>query len=223
MTNLNDHLLVKYEEEIRMYRGNPVQALTMDPYEMGKSAGFARGFIMNSYGLRPVRLASLFIENEPACVGEELRSRMLDYNFYGSFAMLGETLPQKSNQITLGKDLDHNGLPIPIVEFSLCENDIKIREEARKLLEQIGKASDGVPAYYLTSHAHLMGGCRMGNEPEESICNSFGQTHDIPNLFIAGSPTFVTAPSANPTLTIYALALRTAEYIKEELRLRNIG
>ncbi|WP_078381689.1 GMC family oxidoreductase [Sutcliffiella halmapala] len=223
MTNLNDHLLVKYEEEIRMYRGNPVQALTMDPYEMGKASGFARGFIMNSYGLRPVRLASLFIENDPTCVGEELRSRMLDYNFYGSFAMLSETLPQESNQLSLGTQIDSNGLPVPVVEFSLSNNDKKIRKEARKLLEQIGQASDGVPAYYLKSHAHLMGGCRMGIDPTRSVCNSFGQTHDVQNLFIAGSPTFVTGPSANPTLTIYALALRTAEYIKEELRMRNIG
>jgi choline dehydrogenase-like flavoprotein len=123
----------------------------------------------------------------------------------------------------LSDKVDSNGIAIPVVEFSYCENDKKVRESARKHLEQIGQASDGKPAYYLQSHTHLMGGCRMGTNPSNSVCNSFGQTHDVKNLFIAGSPVFVTAASANPTLTIYALALRTAEYIKEELRLRNIG
>ncbi|WBL15996.1 GMC family oxidoreductase [Sutcliffiella sp. NC1] len=223
MTNLNDKMIIKFDEEIRMYRGNPVQALTLDPYEYGKTSNYARGFIMNSYGLRPMRLASLFFENEPSLYGEEFRSRMLDYNYYGSFAMLGETLPQKENCVTLSEKKDEHGLPIPKVQHSYGENDIKIREAARELLSQIGQASGGKPLYHLKAHAHLMGGCRMGTDPTNSVVNSYGQSHDIPNLFIVGTPTFVTAPSANPTLTVYALALRSSEFILEELKLQNIS
>ena len=222
MSNLNDKYIVKYPEEIRMYRGNPVQALTLDPYESGKSSDYARGFMMNSYGLRPLRLATLFFENDPASIGEELRSRMLDYNFYGSFAMLGETLPQERNRVRLSNETDEHGVPIPVVEYSLCENDKKIREVAKKLLYQIGQASDGEPVYHLKSHAHLMGGCRMGDNAATSVVNSYGQSHDVKNLFVVGTPTFVTAPSANPTFTAYALALRSAEYMMEELKLGNV-
>lgn len=214
MTNTNDHVIAKFPEEIRMYRGNPVQALTMDPYQIGRKHNFKRGFMMNSYGMRPVRLASLFFENDPSCVGESLRRRMLDYNHFTSFAMLGEVLPQKENAVTLTTQTDHYNMPIPKVTFSYHENDLAIRKEAKSTLEMIARISGGTPLYHLEAHAHLMGGCRMGESNRDSVVNSYGQTHDIDNLFIAGAPTFVTAPSANPTLTVYSLAQRTAEYIE---------
>ena len=220
MTNTNDQMIVKYNEEIRMYRGNPVQAITLDPYDQGKKEGYARGFIMNSYGHRPVRLAGLFFDNDSSRYGEKLREIMLDYNHYGSFAMLGEVLPQKQNKVTLSDEKDQYGLPVPKVHFSFHENDIKIRKAAKDLLSNIGIASGGEPLYHLKSTAHLMGGCRMGNDPATSVVNSYGQTHDVKNLFIVGTPTYVTAPSANPTLTTYSLALRSSEYILDQLKLQ---
>lgn len=218
MTNMNDQLIVRFDEEIRMYRGNPVQALTLDTYEAGKEEGFARGYIMNSYGSRPVRLASLFFENDPSCYGENLRRRMLDYNHFAGFAMLGEVLPQETNTVTLSDQKDQYGYPIPEVHFSFCGNDVKIRKVAKKKLTDLAVAAGGTPQYHLETIAHLMGGCRMGNNSATSVVNSFGQTHDVPNLFIVGTTTYVTAPSANPTFTAYSLALRTSEYIIEQLR-----
>lgn len=218
MTNMNDHMIARFPEEIRMYRGNPVQALTMDPYLTGQKHGFARGFIMNSYGMRPVRLASLFFDNDQTCIGDTLRSRMLDYNHYTSFAMLGESLPQESNRVTLSDEKDHNDMPIPKVHFSHHPNDLAIRKHAKKTLKEVVEAAGGKPLYHLKAHAHLMGGCRMGSDPETSVVNSYGQSHDLNNLFIAGSATYVTAPSANPTLTVYSLAQRTAEYITDKIK-----
>ena len=62
-------------------------------------------------------------------------------------------------------------------------------------------------------YAHLVGGARMGNDPGTSITNSFGQTHDIANLFVCDGSLLPTQGSANPGLTIQALAARTADYI----------
>ena len=56
-----------------------------------------------------------------------------------------------------------------------------------------------------------MGTTRMGEDPERSVANSYGQTHDVSNLFIGGSSLFVTSAGLNPTLTIFALSYRTAE------------
>ncbi|MFD1738985.1 GMC family oxidoreductase [Bacillus salitolerans] len=218
MTNMNDQMIVKYSDEIRMYRGNPVQALTLDPYEIGKEKGFARGFIMNSYGHRPVRLAELFFENDSSRYGEKLRDIMLDYNHFASFAMLGEVLPQEQNRVTLSDEKDDYGLPIPKVYFSFHSNDQMIRKAAKDMLASVGIASGGEPLYHLKMTAHLMGGCRMGNDPKSSVVNSYGQTHDVKNLYIVGTSTYVTAPSANPTLTAYSLALRSSEYILDQLQ-----
>lgn len=58
----------------------------------------------------------------------------------------------------------------------------------------------------------------MGNNPKTSVTNSFGQTHDIPNLFICSASLFVTSGGGNPTNTVMALAARTADYIVDQMK-----
>ena len=62
-------------------------------------------------------------------------------------------------------------------------------------------------------YAHLVGACRMGGDPRSSVADKFGRTHDIANLFICDGSVFPTQGSANPGLTIQALAARTADYL----------
>jgi len=59
-----------------------------------------------------------------------------------------------------------------------------------------------------------MGTCRMGDKPYGSVVDSWGRCHDMPNLFIVDGSVFVTGGGVNPTPTIQALALRTADYIR---------
>ena len=67
---------------------------------------------------------------------------------------------------------------------------------------------------------HLLGTYRMGDDPATSVTDSYGRTHDHPNLFLAGGGLFPTVGTANPTLTIVALALRAAEQIGADLGLQ---
>ena len=62
-------------------------------------------------------------------------------------------------------------------------------------------------------YAHLVGAARMGKDPKMSVVDAFGRTHDIPNLFICDGSILPTQGSANPGLTIQALAARTADYL----------
>jgi choline dehydrogenase-like flavoprotein len=64
-----------------------------------------------------------------------------------------------------------------------------------------------------------MGTTHMGNDPAHSVADGYGRTHDHENLYIAGSSLFPTSGTANPTLTIAALALRTAAALATELGL----
>src|SRR5262249_3355099 len=59
---------------------------------------------------------------------------------------------------------------------------------------------------------------RMSVDPRDGVTNAWGQTHDIKNLFISDGSVLTTPGSANPTLTIVALALRQAEYIAQEMK-----
>ena len=65
---------------------------------------------------------------------------------------------------------------------------------------------------------HIMGTTRMGADGDTSVANASGRSHDNPNLWFAGSSLFPTSGTANPTLTIAALALRTAEAIKATMK-----
>jgi choline dehydrogenase-like flavoprotein len=62
--------------------------------------------------------------------------------------------------------------------------------------------------------SHLMGGCRMGDDPKDSVTNADGRTWAIPNLWICDGSLFPTSGGVNPSLTIQALACRTADRIR---------
>lgn len=62
-------------------------------------------------------------------------------------------------------------------------------------------------------YAHLVGAARMGSDPKSSVVDKFGRTHDIPNFFVCDGSVLPTQGSANPGLTIQALAARTAGYL----------
>lgn len=65
---------------------------------------------------------------------------------------------------------------------------------------------------------HPAGGCRMGTDPTQSVCDSFGRMYDHENLFVVGAPTLPSAGCTNGTLTFVALTLRSAERIASEMK-----
>ena len=69
---------------------------------------------------------------------------------------------------------------------------------------------------------HEIGTVRMGDDPKTSVLNGYCQAHDVKNLFVSDGGPFVSNPDKNPTLTIIALAWRTAEYLAEEMRKGNV-
>ena len=71
-----------------------------------------------------------------------------------------------------------------------------------------------VPPYPST---HNLGTCRMSAKAGDGVCNKWGQTHDIKNLFISDGSQFTTGAAENPTLTIVSLAIRQADYIAEQM------
>jgi choline dehydrogenase-like flavoprotein len=206
----------KFDEEVRLYKGTPVLALTQEFYETDEKRGFARGYTLSAHGARPVEMAN-GIAKSAKLWGESLRKTMLDYNFYGRVTLVGEVLPSPVNHVVLANEKDEYGIPIPEVSFSYGENDKKLIAHAVGKMQEIITAAGGKPEFTTDDTAHLMGGCRMGDDPSSSVTNSFGQTHDIPNLFICSASLFVTSGGGNPTETVMALAARTAEYVKVQM------
>ena len=69
---------------------------------------------------------------------------------------------------------------------------------------------------------HLMGTCRMGNDPATSVVDKFNRTHDVPNLFVVDGSSFVTSGRQQPTATIQALAYRAADHMIQAANRREI-
>ena len=65
---------------------------------------------------------------------------------------------------------------------------------------------------------HYLGTARMGDDPETSVVDRWGRSHDVRNLFIIDGSVFVTSGTTGPTSTIGAIALRTADYVADNAR-----
>jgi choline dehydrogenase-like flavoprotein len=132
-----------------------------------------------------------------------------------------EQLPDPENRVTPAFDKpDALGLPRPRIRYRVDDYVRTGLAKARKLHEQIFK---GLRASFFKQRedfegaGHIIGTLRMGHDPKTSVVDAELRSHDHANLFLLGSGVFPTAGTANPTLTITALALRAAEHILKDL------
>ena len=92
-----------------------------------------------------------------------------------------------------------------------------VREQAHQDIFGRLKASQIEHASQPQGAGHIIGTTRMGENPKTSVVDAELRSHDHPNLYMAGSSVFPTGGTANPTLTIAALSLRSAVSIKQRL------
>jgi gluconate 2-dehydrogenase alpha chain len=142
--------------------------------------------------------------------------------------MVGQTenLPYADQTIDLDPNVrDAWGLPAPRLTYDWRRPDeLKRVEFMQAKMDEIGRAMGGqqvwrTPVAPGFPGAHHEGGTRMGSDPKTSVVNRYGQSWDIPNLFVVGSSTFPTMGTGfNPTLTIQALAFMSADAIVNRYR-----
>ena len=145
---------------------------------------------------------------------------------YGGF---GEVLAREENQVSLDPEVkDAWGIPVLKFSFKFGDNEKAMAKDmadtAEEMLRAVGAEDITVRREPLTEgwSIHEMGTARMGNDPKTSVTNSFGQTHDIKNLFLVDGSIFVSASCQNPTWMIMALCWRACDYLKEEMKRTNI-
>jgi choline dehydrogenase-like flavoprotein len=140
--------------------------------------------------------------------GMDLRREMTRYNHLAGLKMVGEVEPREQNRVELADERDRLGLPIPRVTFSWSEADRRLIRHAAGFMRQTLEAAGGREVWEEEDTAHLMGGCRMGADPAESVVDADGRSWEIPNLWICDGSLFPTGGGVNPSLTIQALACR---------------
>jgi glucoside 3-dehydrogenase (cytochrome c) catalytic subunit len=159
--------------------------------------------------------------------GGQLKKAIRDrYPAYVNFAPYGEMLPSSGSTVDLDPvRQDRFGLPRARLNVRYGQNERKLfaamRSESRRILEASGVEILDDQQEPRTNHE--LGGCRMGHDPASSVLNAYCQTHDIPNLFVVDGSVFPSASEKNPTLTIMALAARTADYVVEQFQKGTLG
>jgi choline dehydrogenase-like flavoprotein len=132
----------------------------------------------------------------------------------GTMTFVGESLPNAANRLGLSAQKDRFGMPLAHVTHAFGPDDLDCFDAGMRQGTEILKAAGAYEAWAGgRAKMHVMGGTIMGSDRRASVTNSYGQTHDLPNLFVTGSSLFPTGGAVNPTLTIYALSLRSAEYL----------
>jgi glucose dehydrogenase len=194
---------------------------------------------MSSSGLNKRQFTQLSQDNA-AMFGAGLAQKLNDLiSRQFRIGFLVEQTPERRNRVTLSKFTDALKLPRPEISYDISDytkQGIVAAFRMKNLIfEKLGaqdftETADGDPAGFdemidgekvkLTygGAGHIMGTYRMGEDWKTSVVDSFQRSHDHNNLYLVGSGTFPTGGTANPTLTISALALRTADSIVGDLR-----
>jgi choline dehydrogenase-like flavoprotein len=206
-----------FEQPVRMYRGNVMAGIIKDESHFRPERGFAGGYFFETLALAPTFLA---LQMQPGKWGRQFTSDMEAYGRMAGMWITGEDMPRPGNAVTLHpSEKDQFGLPIPNVHVDDHPNDLAMQQHAYQQGSLVYEAAGAIRIIHTPSYpsGHNMGTCRMTERPGDGVCNQWGQTHDIPNLFISDGSLFTTSAAANPTLTIVALVIRQAEYIAEQL------
>lgn len=205
-----------FEKPVRMWRGTTMAGIMQDEAHHDPARGFVGGYELETLSLGLPFMAAFL---DPGSWGREFTSALDQYENMAGLWIVGEDMPQQTNRITLSDTVDQFGLRVANVHFSDHPNDIAMRNHAYARGQAIYKAMGATrtlptPPYPST---HNLGTNRMSERPEDGVVNSWGQAHDVANLFVSDGSQFTTGATENPTLTIVALAIRQADHIAREL------
>ena len=202
------------DEEIRSYKAPPSLALTEHWNYEDRGKDFFGGYAYMSQGPLPV-LWSATLAGSRELWGERLLDEMQRYNHTVGLKIVGEYMPQERNTVTLTDEKDQYNLPVPRVTYSLCDNDKRLYKHALAFMR---RALEVVGAHEIWDQeddtCHLNGTARMGDNPNSSVVDADCRSWDISNLWICDGSVFPTVGGVNPSLTIQAIACRTADRIK---------
>jgi choline dehydrogenase-like flavoprotein len=203
---------------VHLDRGTQMAGIIMDESRFDPTRGFAGGYELET--LPGFGLAGVAANMKPGGWGREYAEDIKQYRNIACMWIVGEDMPQASNGVTLhATEKDQYGLPVPVVHFKDHPNDVAMRNHAFKTGGDVYRAAGATKVYERMpfSSTHNLGTCRQSASPQDGVCNDYGQTHDIVNLFISDGSQFTTGAAENPTLTIVALAIRQADYIADQM------
>ena len=211
-----------FDKPVYSWRGATLAGVIEDEAVNNPQRGFAGGYRIE---LVTLDLPTLPLVGLPYGWGRDFAAIMENYRNLAGMFINGEDLPRSDNRVTLNRTVkDEFGLAVAHIHVDEHANDRAMRKHAQT---QMSRMYDAIGAKRVVvgptpPATHNECSARMSADPRDGVTNAWGQTHDIRNLFISDGSVLTTPGSANPTLTIVALALRQAEYIAQEMKAGNV-
>ncbi|HEY2635819.1 MAG TPA: GMC family oxidoreductase [Solirubrobacteraceae bacterium] len=199
----------RFPQRVHQYKAPPPEICSEQFYETDERRGFARGFSIQTVGPLPIGWAEHVLAD--GHWGHALREYMRDYNHWTTLGLLCELLPRAENRVTLADETDAHGTPVARFDYTQGDNDRANVAYGKARLEEIWQAAGAQDSLTIDRYAHLVGGCRMGTAAAESVIDADHRVWGVPNLFVCDGSVMPTQGSANPALTIMALASRLGE------------
>lgn len=213
MTQSNQAVFGTMEQEVRWNKGPPSLTIT-EHWNYDDRKDFHGGYCWMAQGPLPIEWVTVQTGSR-GLWGQALVDEMRKYNHQVGLKMVGEMLPDERNTVTLADEEDQHGLRVARVTYSWGDNDKALINHA---LGEMQASLDAVGASDIFRQEndtnHLAGTARMGDDPRTSVVNSDCRSWDIPNLWVCDGSVFPTSGGVNPSLTITAIAMRTADRIK---------
>ena len=216
-----------FDDQLDGHKG-PLGCIIMSQefYESDPSRGFVRGYTLQmarSSGPLNTALGGLGAHGTIPW-GESHHSTFTErHGRTATLCVIGDDLPEAHNRVTLDPELtDGDGIPAPKISYTLSENSRSLLDHA---IARSGEAFEAAGAHQVLANPlmhragwHLMGTARMGTDPEGSVVDSGGRSHEVGNLYVIDGSILTTGGAVNPTSTIQALALYIAARIQKTAR-----
>jgi choline dehydrogenase-like flavoprotein len=215
-----------FEHPLNDYTSAAVSRVLHDFYEIDPKLGFYGGGGLDArFGQTPIGFALGSVPPAVPRWGKAYKKWLAESFSRSMFVSCHATsLPLEANSFSLDPDLkDAWGLPALRMTYKDHPDDLKtVKYLQDRALELLAAAQAtqvyAPPVREQTRAVHLLGTCRMGNDPKTSVVDAHHRTHDVPNLFLCDGSSFVTSGRGQPTMTIQALAFRAAEHIAAAAR-----
>ena len=226
----NGHAVVHalFPEPLNEWKSIQVTRLVHDYYESDPARGFYGGGGIDARPLlnaTPIMHGLFSMPEDGPHWGAEYKQRMARaFNHHMGLLSSTTSVPLASNSITLDPELkDDHGRPAVRLTYRDHPDDMAIKQFLQDRTVEIAEAAGASEVWrepVLTESvlAHLLGTCRMGDDPSSSVVDRFHRAHEVPNLFICDGSSFVSSGRGQPTMTIQALAFRAADHIAEFAR-----
>jgi choline dehydrogenase-like flavoprotein len=223
MCNGHSTTQAAFEHPLNEFKSVQVTRIVHDFYEHDPARGFYGGGGMDARPFldsTPIMHAQFGLPRDKPRWGREFK-QMLRHYFTRKMTVLSSTtsVPLERNNISLDPALkDDKGRAAVRMTYMDHADDLAmatfLQDRAVEILGAAGAEEiwrDPVESGMI--QAHLLGTCRMGNDPATSVVDKYHRAHDISNLFICDGSSFVSSGRGQPTMTIQALAFRAAEHI----------